>query len=99
MKLLKTKRERNGMLGATGWLLTLLGAASEASGLDRTLKANTSPKRTRSLFNQGLYWYSCLPNMRDDWFDRLMTTYDKIVREHKFLGEILKFELPLPQQK
>ena len=80
-------------------LLTLLGAASEASGLDRTLKANTSPKRTMSLFNQGLYWYSCLPNMRDDRFDRLMTTYDKIVREHKFLGEILKFELPLPQQK
>lgn len=80
-------------------LLTLLGAASEASGLDRTLKTNTSPKRTMSLFNQGSYWYSCLPTMRDEWFDRLMAAYEKIVREHKFLGEILKFEPPLQHAK
>ena len=76
-------------------LLTLLGAASEASGLDRTLKANTSPKRTMSLFNQGLYWYQCLADMRDDWFERLLTAYEKILREHQFLAEILKFEPPL----
>lgn len=38
-------------------LLTLLGAASEASGLDRYLKANTVKTRTMSLFNQGAYWY------------------------------------------
>jgi hypothetical protein len=76
-------------------LLSLLGAASEASGLDRTLKANTSPKRTMSLFNQGLYWYQCLADMRDDWFERLLTAYEKILREHQFLAEILKFEPPL----
>lgn len=63
-------------------LLTLLEVASEASGLDRTLKTNTSPKRTMSLFNQGAYRYSCLPNMRDDSFNRLMTAYERIVREH-----------------
>lgn len=80
-------------------LLTLLGAASEASGLDRTLKTNTSPKRTMSLFNQGLYWYSCLSHLRDDWFDRLITAYEKIVREHNFLGEILKFEPPVQHGK
>jgi hypothetical protein len=80
-------------------LLTLLGVASEASGLDRTLKTNTSPKRTMSLFNQGAYWYSCLPNMRDDWFNRLMTAYEQIVREHSYLGEILKFEPPMPSEK
>lgn len=80
-------------------LLTLLGVASEASGLDRTLKTNTSPKRTTSLFNQGAYWYSCLPNMRDDWFNRLMTAYEQIVREHRYLGEILKFEPPMPSEK
>jgi hypothetical protein len=34
-------------------LLTLLGAAGEACGLDRTLKANTVKHRTMSLFNQG----------------------------------------------
>jgi len=79
--------------------LTLLGAASEASGLDRTLKTNTSTKRTMSLFNQGAYWYSCLPTMRDEWFDRLMADYENIVREHRFLVEILKFEPPLQQEK
>jgi hypothetical protein len=50
-------------------LLTLLGAASEETGLDRTLKANTSKKRTHSLFRQGSYWYHAMPNMRDDWFE------------------------------
>src|SRR5262249_46349916 len=42
-------------------LLTLLGAASEETGLDRTLKANTAKKRTLSLFRQGLYWYQAMP--------------------------------------
>ena len=51
-------------------LLTLLRAASEASGLDRTLKTNTSPKRTMSLFNQGLCWYQSLPNMREEWLEK-----------------------------
>jgi len=34
-------------------LLTLLGAAGEALGLDRQLRANTSRQRTHSLFRQG----------------------------------------------
>lgn len=63
-------------------LLTLLGAASEASGLDRTLKCNTVEHRTHSLFWQGTFWYRQLSCMRDDWFERLMTAFDKIVREH-----------------
>lgn len=67
-------------------LLTLLGAASEESGLDRTLKANTVKRRTLSLYRQGLYWYHCLPTMRDDWFERLIRAYDRIVREHAFFS-------------
>jgi len=63
-------------------LLTLLGAASEASGLDRTLKCNTVEHRTHSLFWQGTFWYRQLSSMRDDWFERLITAFDKIVREH-----------------
>lgn len=63
-------------------LLTLLGAASEASGLDRTLKCNTVEHRTHSLFWQGTFWYRQLSSMRDDWFERLMTAFDNIVREH-----------------
>lgn len=80
-------------------LLTLLGAASEASGLDRTLKTNTSPKRTMSLFNQGLCWYQSLPNMREEWLERLLGAYEAILREHTFLCEIFKFEPPVELQK
>lgn len=42
-------------------LLTLLGAASEDTGMDRLLKVNTVKRRTHSLFRQGSYWYSCSP--------------------------------------
>ena len=69
-------------------LLTLLGAASEETGLDRTLKANTSKKRTHSLFRQGLYWYQALPGMRDDWFEKLMTAFDRTVADHRVFREI-----------
>jgi len=67
-------------------LLTLLGAASEESGLDAYLKVNTVKKRTHSLYRQGLYWYSCLPDMRDEWFERLITAFDRIVCEHELLS-------------
>ena len=77
-------------------LLTLLGAASEASGLDRYLKANTVKKRTMSLYNQGAYWYRCLPTMRDEWFERLITAYDRIVREHEFFSQFFAMPGPLP---
>jgi hypothetical protein len=57
------RRHRLFMLAALAQsLLTLLGAASEAAGLDRYLKANASKKRTHSLLHQGSYWYSALPS-------------------------------------
>jgi hypothetical protein len=69
-------------------LLTLLGAASEAAGLDRLLKVNTVKKRTHSLFRQGCYWYSCLPTMREEWLRPLMREFDRIVREQPFFRGI-----------
>ena len=42
-------------------LLTLLGAASEKTGMDAYLKVNTSKTRTHSLFRQGAYWYGAIP--------------------------------------
>ena len=69
-------------------LLTLLGAASEETGLDRTLKANTAKKRTLSLFRQGLYWYQGMPNMRDDWLEKLMTAFNRILADHRVFREI-----------
>ena len=70
-------------------LLTLLGAASERSGLDAYLKVNTVKKRTHSLFRQGSYWYGCLPTMRDEWFERLITAFDEILAEHSQMVDIL----------
>jgi hypothetical protein len=76
-------------------LLTLLGAASEASGLDRTLKVNTVKHRTMSLLNQGLYWYHALGSyegMREDWMERLFVAYEKILREHDFVAKLFAFD-------
>jgi hypothetical protein len=70
-------------------LLTLLGAASEAAGLDRILKANTVKKRTHSLYRQGCYWYDALPDMRQEWLVSLLREFDRIVREHSVFTEIL----------
>jgi hypothetical protein len=70
-------------------LLTLLGAASERSGLDAYLKVNTAKKRTHSLFRQGSYWYSCLPSMREDWYERLLTAFDEVLTEHAQMVDII----------
>jgi hypothetical protein len=68
-------------------LLTLIGAASEATGMDAYLKVNTVKRRTHSLYRQGCYGYSCLPNMREDWLRRLMEAFDRIVRQHAVFRE------------
>jgi hypothetical protein len=44
-------------------LLTLLSAASEAVGYDKTLKTNTSKRREHSLFRQGCMVYDLIPTM------------------------------------
>lgn len=83
------KRDRLLLLVAMAQsLLTLLGAASEASGLDRYLKVNTVKRRTHSLYRQGCYWYSCLSTMREEWFRNLIRAFDQIVREHVFFADV-----------
>ncbi len=69
-------------------LLTVLGAAGEACGLDRILKANTVKTRTMSLFNQGTYWYRAIPNMREERLRPLMTEFGKLLANHAFCKEI-----------
>lgn len=76
-------------------LLTLLGAASEACGMDSYLKVNTVKRRTHSLYRQGLYWYECIPTMREDWLHRLMTAYDEIVRSHAFFSQFFAYHGPV----
>jgi hypothetical protein len=69
-------------------LLTLLGAAGEQAGLDRTLKANTSPKRALSLFNQGCFWFSAIPNMREERLRPLVEAFAKTIASHAALSQI-----------
>jgi hypothetical protein len=70
-------------------LLTLLGAAGERAGLDRLLKANTSKRRTLSLYNQGLYWYSAIPNLPKERLVQLMNAYTEVLREHELTRDLL----------
>lgn len=77
------RRDRLLLLAAIAQaLLTLLGAAGEACGLDRLMKTNTSKKRTMSLLNQGLLLYAKIPNMGEDRLAPLMKAFDEGVRQH-----------------
>ena len=83
------RRDRILLLSAVAQaLLTLLGAAGEACGLDRTLKANTVKTRTMSLFNQGTYWYRAIPNMREERLVPLMREFGKLVADHAAFCEL-----------
>jgi hypothetical protein len=83
------RRDRLLLLAAVAQaLLTLLGAAGEACGLDRTLKANTTKKRTMSLFNQGLYWYRAIPNMREDRLVPLMKAFGELISRQAVFTEL-----------
>jgi hypothetical protein len=83
------RRDRLLLLAAIAHaLLTLLGAASEEAGLDAYLKTNTVKRRTHSLYRQGLYWYDCIPTLREDWLRPLMTAFDRIVREQAIFREV-----------
>jgi hypothetical protein len=69
-------------------LLTILGAAGEAIGIDKYLKTNTVKRRTLSLFNQGLFHYAALPNMKQERAVGLMAQFDKMLREHRVFREV-----------
>lgn len=76
------RRDRLFLLAALAHgLLTLLGAAGEAVGMDRELKTNTSKKRTLSLFRQGAIWFNALPNMRRERAEPLITEFGRILSE------------------
>lgn len=83
------RRDRLLLLAAMAQaLLTLLGAACEAVGLDKELKVNTVKYRTHSLYRQGLYWYDAMQFMRDERLRMLMTAFDKVVAEHRVFDQL-----------
>jgi hypothetical protein len=83
------RRDRLILLAAlTHALLTILGAASEATGLDRTLKANTITTRTHSLFRQGCMWFKLLRNARPERRDILVLKFGELLREHRVFRDV-----------
>jgi hypothetical protein len=83
------RRDRILLVGAiAAALLTLLGAAGEAVGEDRRMRANTSKERAHSLLNQGLFYFDCLPGMRDERARPLMQKFDELIRQHATFREM-----------
>lgn len=83
------RRDRILLVGAiAASLLTLLGAAGESLGLDMKMKANTVKTRTHSLLNQGLFYFDCLYNMREERARPLMQRFDELLRQHAATREI-----------
>lgn len=56
-------------------LLTLLGAASEATGFNKYLKANTVKRRTHSLFAQGRLIFRLLAKLPAYWHEQLKESF------------------------
>lgn len=70
------KRDRLFLISAIAIIiLTLLGAASEAVGYDKYIKANTTKKRTHSLFTQGKIIWGMLGRMKLDWQEKLIQAF------------------------
>lgn len=63
-------------------LLTLLGAAAEAIGYDRKMRANTVKTRTHSLFRQGCYWFMRLPTMSNERLLPLIRAFKEQIAKH-----------------
>lgn len=72
-------------------LLTVLGAASEAIGMDKMLRANTVKRRTHSLFRQGQMLYTLIPNMAEEQLEKLMNKFNELIMQQKTFTDILSF--------
>lgn len=68
-------------------LLSLLGAAGEALGYDRWLKANTVKRRTHSLFRQGLMLYEHIPNWSDERLCPLLKKFTELLQEQRLFRD------------
>ncbi len=85
------RRDRMLLLNAvTIVLLTLLGAAGEALGMDRLLKSNTVKRRVHSLFRQGCLYYDAIPNMPELTLRPLMERFQNLIAENKVTDAIFR---------
>jgi Transposase DDE domain len=89
---ISTERRRDRLLLLSALavaLLTLLGAAGEAAGIDRHFKTNTSKKRQYSLFRQGCDYYEFLPGMRNEWAGPLIGKFAELLSAHSVFNQAL----------
>ena len=70
-------------------MLTMLGAAGDALGYERWLKANTSKKRQYSFLRQGLIYYGQLPMMREAQLRPLLDKFAELMLEHALFTQVL----------
>lgn len=83
------RRDRLWLLNAFAVvLLSLLGAAGEALGYDRHLKANTVKYRTHSLFRQGCMHYELIPMMPEERLRPLMQRFGEMLLEQRTFAEV-----------
>jgi len=71
--------------------LNILGAAGEAIGMDKTLKANTVKRRSHSLFRQGVMLYELIPNMAEETLRKLIKKFHELLMTRKITMDILSF--------
>jgi hypothetical protein len=67
--------------------LTLLGAACEAAGFDKYIKANTVQRRTHSLLSQGRLVLKLLNNMRKEWKTKIYMYFLEHCNCMKFISD------------
>jgi hypothetical protein len=83
------RRDRLWLLNALAVaLLTLLGAAGEALGFDKHLKASTTKRRVHSLFRQGCLHYQLMPTMPEDRLRPLMEKFAQLMLEQPVFANI-----------
>jgi hypothetical protein len=84
------RRDRLLLLNAIAvMLLTLLGGAGEALGMDRLLKSNTVKRRVHSLFRQGCLYYDAIPNMPEPNLCALMERFQTLLLENDVTAAVL----------
>jgi hypothetical protein len=70
-------------------LLTLLGAAGEALGYNKTLRTSTTKRRTHSLFRQGAMLYELIPTMLERKLRPLIEKYAELMERQPVFQALL----------
>lgn len=70
-------------------LLHILGAAGEALGMSRLLKANTVKSRVHSLYRQGQTYLQLLPTMPEIQSEKLLRCFLELLLQHAKTSKLL----------